>query len=96
MIRARSGERASTEVRRWGQEKTSRRSRNPEYATTARPGNRSRKLSQLAECGCWDCERRSSREVAMEEHREEAGPRRMRVHATWTPEARSRTGSRKR
>ena len=29
----------------------------------------------------------------MKEHKEETGPRRMRVHATWTPEARSRTGS---
>ena len=28
----------------------------------------------------------------MEEHKEETRPRGMRVHATWTPEPRSRTG----
>ena len=38
--------------------------------------------------------RRSDREAAMKKHREEAGPKRMRVHTSWTPEARSRTGSR--
>ena len=59
-----------------------------------RPGNRSRRSSQLAECRCWDCERRGDRAAAEEEDSDATGPRRMRVKATRTPEARSRTGSR--
>ena len=39
--RARSGEKASAEARRWGPKKKSRRSRSQEHATTVRPGNRS-------------------------------------------------------
>ena len=65
------------EARRWEQKKLSRRSRSPEHGAATRPGNRSRRSSQLAECGCLDCERRSDREAAMEEHKEEAGPRRI-------------------
>ena len=57
------------------------------------PGSRSRRHSQLAKCGCWDCNRRSNRKAVLEEHKDATGPRRMRVQATWTPEARSRTGS---
>ena len=82
------------EARRREEEKLSRRSRSPECAATAHPGNRSRRPSKLDACGCWDCKKRSGRELTTEEHREEAGPRRMRVQVTWTPEARSRTGSR--
>ena len=54
-------------------------------------------MSQLAQCGCWDCKNRITLLMGtMVEHREEAGPRRMIVQATWTAEARSRTGSRTR
>ena len=91
--RARRGVKPSMKARRRGQEKLSRKSRSPEHNSTMQPCNRSRRSSQLVKCGCWDCERRSDREAAMEEHMEETGWRRMIVHATWTPEARSRTGS---
>ena len=75
--RARNEERASMEAKKWEQEKLGRRRRSPEHAAATCPGNKSRRSSQLAECGCWDCERRSDREAVMEEHKEEAGPRRI-------------------
>ena len=91
--RARSEERASIEAKRCEQESLDRRSRSPS-TPAQRLGNRSRRSSQLAECGCWDCERRGDRDTVMGEYRDATGLRRMRVKATWTPEARSRAGSR--
>ena len=44
---------------RWEQEKLRRRSRSPEHAAATRPGNRSRRVSQLTECVSWDYERRT-------------------------------------
>ena len=84
--------RASSEARRWEHEATRMRSRIPKHATPASPGHRGRRLSQLAECGCWDCEHMMTLSMAaMEVHKEESGTRRLRVLVTWTPEARSRT-----
>ena len=75
------------------QEKVDRRRRSSEQATAIPSGNMSRRSSQLADCGSWDCERRGVSAAAKEEDTYATGPRRMRGKATWTPEARSRTGS---
>ena len=81
--RKRSEEKANSEARRGMQEPTRKRSRSPEHISTESSGNRGRRSSQDARCGCWDCQHRMERSVAaMEELREESGRMRMRVQAT--------------
>ena len=94
--RKRSEERIISEAWRGRQEPTRRRSRRPEQNGTESSGNRARWSSQDAVCGCWDCQHRMTSSMEAIEELMETDRRRMRVEATWTPEARSRTSSRAR
>ena len=72
-MRKRSEERANSQARRGRQELTRRQSRSPEHRSS---GNKGRRSSQDARCGCWNCQHRMECSIAtMEELREESGKR---------------------